>query len=214
MTAPIGATHIFRDESGGSDRANNAFLASAVVIAPAEAHWLIKSLRKATRIDGEIKGRRLMPEQRSIFFGLLERDPFNSDQGTRSNPCVFASIFFRRAMPYGRTMLQPSESRSRRRSWSALAATRAAVGRPGACPRSIFIAICWRKPALRCSGQSIASHLIVTPDAGRYKKNRLEGVHQHVADVIANTVFQSFGDGVVAETANHPTNASAAGIDR
>lgn len=70
---PIGAAHIFCDESGGSDGANTAFLAAAVAILPADAQRLVKSFRKATRIGGEIKGHRLTPEQRSIFFDLLTK---------------------------------------------------------------------------------------------------------------------------------------------
>ena len=65
---------IFCDESGGADPANDLFLAAAVAILPFGATRLLKSFRKATAWKGsEVKGHRLSPEQRRVFFDLLVR---------------------------------------------------------------------------------------------------------------------------------------------
>lgn len=65
---------IFCDESGGTDPANDLFLAAAVAISSNGATRLLKSFRKATGWKGgEVKGHRLTPEQRRVFFDLLTR---------------------------------------------------------------------------------------------------------------------------------------------
>src|SRR4051794_26938897 len=64
--------HIFTDESGGSDR--GVFLVSAIQISPLAADRLIKTFRKKTKIQNEIKGQKLHSDQRRLFFGLLGRE--------------------------------------------------------------------------------------------------------------------------------------------
>lgn len=65
---------VFCDESGGADPANDLFLVAAVAIPPAAATRLLKSFRKAAAWKGgEVKGHRLGPEQRRVFFDLLMR---------------------------------------------------------------------------------------------------------------------------------------------
>ncbi len=66
---------IFCDESGGTDPANDLFLAATVAIPLTGATRLLKSFRKATRwTGGEVKGHRLTPEQRRVFFDLFCRE--------------------------------------------------------------------------------------------------------------------------------------------
>ncbi|MBC7906558.1 MAG: hypothetical protein H7Y60_07400 [Rhodospirillaceae bacterium] len=65
--------HIYSDESGGSDRACQEFVVSAVLIAPEAAARVVRQFRKRAqpRIIGEIKGHQLSPMQRALFFRLL-----------------------------------------------------------------------------------------------------------------------------------------------
>ncbi|MBF0304350.1 MAG: hypothetical protein HQL41_01680 [Alphaproteobacteria bacterium] len=65
--------HIFCDESGGTDPANGIFLVSAAAVAHNDAKTLMRRFRKATGLGGEIKGHRLTPEQRRMFFGELQK---------------------------------------------------------------------------------------------------------------------------------------------
>ena len=65
---------IFCDESGGVDPANDVFLVAAVALPPNTATRLLKSFRKAARWrDTEVKGHFLTPEQRRVFFNLLQQ---------------------------------------------------------------------------------------------------------------------------------------------
>lgn len=64
---------IFCDESGGADPTNEVFLTAAVVLPTGDAARLLKSFHKAARWDGEVKGNRLTPEQRRLFFDLLRK---------------------------------------------------------------------------------------------------------------------------------------------
>lgn len=65
---------IFCDESGGTDPANELFLAAAVVLPASGATRLLKSFRKAARWGGaEVKGHLLTPGQRRVFSDLLGR---------------------------------------------------------------------------------------------------------------------------------------------
>lgn len=191
---PIGTAHVYCDESGGSDAANATFLCAAVSILPADAQRLMKDFRKATGIAGEVKGHRLQAEHRAIFFDLLVR---RADSASAVVTCS-------RGDPLG--------------GWAM-----------GELPevglyRHLLAEACIAVPDL-----DIAGHLTVTPDGGRYKKAQLGTVRDHlaravmarhplarvhvefgvsgtipglqVADVIANSVFQSLGTRATAETA-------------
>jgi hypothetical protein len=72
--------HIFCDESGGADPANEFFLVAAIAMPATDAARLIKSFRKAAKWPRgeEIKGHALSPAQRDIFFDLVRRTPINS----------------------------------------------------------------------------------------------------------------------------------------
>lgn len=67
--------HVYCDESGGADQANDAFLVAAVALSPHDAVRLIKSFRKAARFprSEEVKGHLLGLEQRRVLFELLDR---------------------------------------------------------------------------------------------------------------------------------------------
>lgn len=71
---PAPGLHVFLDESGGADAANNTFLAAAVAIAPHDAARLLRSYRKATKTTGEVHGHQLDRRQRTIFLDLLARE--------------------------------------------------------------------------------------------------------------------------------------------
>ena len=190
----IGAAHIFCDESGGSDHANTAFLAAAVAIVPDDARQLIRSFHKATKIKGEIKGHRLTPAHRTIFFDLLAK---RADVISIVVTC---------------SRLDPSGG------WAM-----------GSLPEVELYSHLLAEACVALPDLAIASHLTVTPDGGRYKKVQLDPVRQHitkavtarhpharvnfgfgdsatlpglqVADVIANSAFQSLGTTATAATA-------------
>lgn len=67
--------HVFCDESGGVDFANDIFLVSAVRIDPSDATRIMKTMRKAVKSSGELKGKVLTHEQRAIFFDMLAKVP-------------------------------------------------------------------------------------------------------------------------------------------
>lgn len=83
--------HVFLDESGGTDPANDRFLVAAVAIAPEDAARLVRGYRKAARASGEVKGTKLSPRERGLFLDLLVRAP-----GTAAS-----AIVCRRADPVG-----------------------------------------------------------------------------------------------------------------
>lgn len=72
--APAAGLHVYLDESGGADAANDIFLAAAVAVAPHDAARLLRSYRKATRTTGEVHGHQLDRRQRGIFLDLLARE--------------------------------------------------------------------------------------------------------------------------------------------
>lgn len=71
---PAPGLHVFLDESGGADAANDTFLAAAIAIAPHDAARLLRSYRKATKTTGEVHGHQLDRRQRGIFLDLLGRE--------------------------------------------------------------------------------------------------------------------------------------------
>lgn len=71
---PALGLHVFLDESGGADAANDTFLAAAVGISPHDAARLLRSYRKATKTTGEVHGHQLDRRQRGIFLDLLARE--------------------------------------------------------------------------------------------------------------------------------------------
>jgi hypothetical protein len=175
--------HIFCDESGGTDKASGAFVAAAVSIVPGEANRLVRRFRKAARITSEVKGHRLTARQRWIFFDMLSAQ---TDLGGVAVTCghfeplgAWAIHHLREIDLYGYMMTE-------------------------AC-------------------RALPAHTTVTLDGGRYKKAPADVVRQaiaratgaeqvafgdsatlaglQVADVIANTVFQSLGSGEAAEAA-------------
>ena len=191
---PIGAAHVYCDESGGSDAANTTFLAAAVSILPADAQRLMKDFRKATGIAGEVKGHRLRAEQRAIFFDLL---------GKRTG-IASVVVTCSRGHPIG--------------GWAI-----------GELPEVDLYGHLLAEACAAIPNVDAAGHVTVTPDGGRYKKAQLAAVRHHVAravtdrhplarvhvefgdsgaipglqvaDVIANSVFQSLGTTGTAETA-------------
>lgn len=67
--------HVFCDESGGPNLAEDTFLVAAVTISGANATRLLKSFRKAVSwTEAEIKGHALRRDQRRIFFDLIHRE--------------------------------------------------------------------------------------------------------------------------------------------
>lgn len=72
---PVGTAQVFCDESGGCDAASAVFLAVAVAISTADAARLLKSFRKATEVEGEVKGHRLDLKRRAVFLDLLAEEP-------------------------------------------------------------------------------------------------------------------------------------------
>jgi len=187
------ATHIFCDESGGTDSSNATFLASAISIIPAEAQRLIKSFRKATRIVGEIKGHWLTPEHRRVFLDLV----------AKRGDLVSAVVICSRFDACG--------------GWAM-----------GSLAEIDLYSHLLAEACVALPNLATADHLTVTPDGGRYKKAQLESVRKHlaqvvtarhshmrthvafgdsaslaglqIADVIANSVFQSFGTTAASET--------------
>lgn len=63
--------HIYCDESGGTDAASGEFLIGAVLIAPGDADRLVRAFRKKVRLGEEIKGHKLLPDDRERFFAML-----------------------------------------------------------------------------------------------------------------------------------------------
>lgn len=63
--------HIYCDESGGTDAASGEFLIGAVLIAPGDADRLVRAFRKKVRLGEEIKGHKLLPDDRGRFFTML-----------------------------------------------------------------------------------------------------------------------------------------------
>jgi len=180
----IGQIHVFCDESGGTDPANNAFLAAAVAIVPADAQKLIKSFRKAAKVANEVKGHRLTREQRQIFFELLGRRAEVVSVVVKCSRGHVKGDWAMKTLPEVHLYSQ------------------------------LLAEACMGLPNLASAG-----HLTITPDGGRYKKARLDLVREQimhtvcayhpvprvnvnfgdsrhlpglqVADVIANSVFQS-----------------------
>lgn len=182
--------HIFCDESGGTDPANHVFLVAAIAIDPSVARRSIKALSKALRVRGEIKGHDLSLPQRSIFFDILGR-------------CLDVSmtvIVCGRADGVG--------------AWAMAALDEAVVY--GALVEEACSAL--RVPT--------DGRVSVTLDGGRYPKGKAEAVRRvlteqigiarsgcrlnvsyadsatvsgiQVADIIANSVYQSLGRSAIA----------------
>lgn len=184
--------HIFCDESGGTDQANGTFIVSAVAVAQSDAKVLMRRFRKATRIGDEIKGHRLTPEQRRIFFRELRK------MGT----AVAVSTTCSRQHPLG--------------GWAMATLDEADLR------TELLVESCAELPIV---GPTIG----ITVDGGRYKRQVLERLVPmtigalearfagmgftmqydsservaglQVADIIANTLFHSLGDGPSAEDA-------------
>lgn len=180
----IGAAQVFCDESGGSDAANAVFLTAAVAISAAHATRLLKSFRKATGLDGEVKGHRIALGQRAIFVDLLAKQP----------DVVSAVVACSRLDAVG--------------GWAM-----------GALPEVELYRHLLAEACVALPGLDTARHLTVTPDRPRYKKSQVEPVRAgltravaarhpaarvavgfgdsaelpglQVADVVANSVFQS-----------------------
>lgn len=191
---PTGMAHVFCDESGGTDAVNTVFLTAAVAIAPPDAARLLKSFRKATRITGEVKGHKLTFEQRTIFVDLLTKD---ADAASAVVACS-------RSDAVG--------------AWAMGALTEAELY------RHLLAEACLILPGLGWTGQ-----VKVTPDQPRYKKAQAESVRAgltqaviarhpeadiavvygnstdlaglQVADVIANSVFQTLAQHATADAA-------------
>lgn len=181
----VKATHIFCDESGGSDRANTTFLTAAVAIVPADAERLIRRFRSAAKIKGEVKGTQLTLKQRTLFFELL----------AKRTEIVSAIVTCTR--------------NDRRGGWAM-----------GALREVDLYSHLLTEACIALPGLNTTRHLTITPDEGRFKKAELSRVGEQltrivadrhsqvavnvgfaksdlpglqVADVIANTVFQTFG---------------------
>lgn len=182
---PIGAAQVFCDESGGSDAANAVFLTAAVAISTADATRLLKSFRKASGVTGEVKGHRLAFEERAVFVDLLAKQ-----SGTVSAIVTCCS----RLDAVG--------------GWAM-----------GALPEVVLYRHLLAEACLALPNLDAVGHLTVTPDRPRYKKAQAEPVRAdltrtvaarhptakvavgfgdsaelpglQVADVVANSVFQS-----------------------
>jgi len=66
--------HLYCDESGGT-KARGVFLVAAVRLEPSVARRAIKSFRKATGWEGEVKGHRMNSGQQRILFDLAFAAP-------------------------------------------------------------------------------------------------------------------------------------------
>ncbi|MBK1665263.1 hypothetical protein CKO38_14620 [Rhodospirillum rubrum] len=184
---------VFCDESGGSDAANTSFVLAAVSIGSTEAGRLMKSFRKATGLLGEIKGHRLDIRQRKIFFDLLCKERHAQSAAVAANRWQALGLWAMGALPevdlYGHLLIEA----------------------------------CW--PLV---GHSLARRVTITPDGGRYKKAHLASVGERlakalqnddrrvdvgfgdsahvaglqIADILANSVFQTLGPGPMAGLVN------------
>ena len=67
--------HLFLDESGGADAANDTFLVAAVAVAPHDAARLVRRYQKAMKTTGEVRGSKLAPRGRRVFLDLAAREP-------------------------------------------------------------------------------------------------------------------------------------------
>ena len=197
--------HVFCDESGGTDPANDIFLVAAVTISGVAATRLLKSFRKAVRwAEVEIKGHALRPEQRRIFFDLIDRE---ADFGSVVVTCQRSAALGGWAM--------------------------------GALPE-IALYRCLLCEACKAAAGAGIEPLTITADGGRYKRSNLKRIEGdlvraakdwttdrrrtsmrfensisipglQVADVIANTAFQSLATtpaAAQAETLLHPLRSS------
>ena len=62
--------HVFCDESGGLAPAEHQFSVAAVAVEPRAAEHAIKRFRRAAGWAGEVKGTRMKPDQRVLFFSI------------------------------------------------------------------------------------------------------------------------------------------------
>jgi hypothetical protein len=174
-----GMDHIFTDESGGSDR--GVFLVSAIQISALAADRLIRTFRKKTKIHNEIKGQKLLPDQRHLFFGLLRRE---SDAYAVSIACSRTTTLGGWAMSHMDEHLL----------WSALT-VESCLGLPGGVQR-INVTTGGGKyshPVLdECRLSMVEAMKRHRPNAlvnMTYSESHASAGVQ-IADVIANTVFQ------------------------
>jgi hypothetical protein len=171
--------HIFTDESGGSDR--GVFLVSAIQISPLAADRLIRTFRHKTKNQNEIKGQKLHPEQRRLFFGLLGRE----------TDAYAVSIACSRITTLGGWAMSNMDEHV---LWSALT-VESCLGLPGGVQR-INVTTDGGKYSHRvldgCRLSMVEAMKRHRPDARvhmTYSESHASAGVQ-VADVIANTVFQ------------------------
>jgi hypothetical protein len=182
--------HIFTDESGGSDR--GVFLVSAIQISPLAADRLIKTFRKKTKIQNEIKGQKLHSDQRHLFFGLLEKE----------TDAYAVSIACSRTTTLGGWAMSNMDEHV---LWSALT-VESCLGLAGGI-QQINVTTDGGKysnPVLdRCRANMVNAMKSHRPDARvnmTYSESHASAGVQ-VADVIANTVFQSYNDTLAGDLA-------------
>lgn len=194
--------HIFCDESGGSDPANDVFLVTAVVVAPHYAKTLMHRFRKATGIGGEIKGHRLTLQQRRQFFDGLARV---GDALTVSTTCSRTDLVGGWAMG----AMDEADLRT-----ALIVESCAAL--PIAAGASVGITVDggrYKKQVLDrlipVATGALESHFAGTRFAMQYDgSERVPGLQ--VADIVANTLFHSMAEVATAEAAAELIRAAQA----